>query len=372
MKRLISVSLAVTMFAMGLTGCAPKPATPSTTAQTSAAQAAEQAETKTEEKAQKQEELPVLKASVMPALNSVPIKYMIDNGLDVKHGFKLETVYFANGGVMNEGLAADQWEVGIASAAAVNSLAIYGAYCVAEIGHAEGGVGTFCQKDSPIAQVKGFNPSYPDVYGDPETLKGAVIATNTGSIAHLNVNKWLEKLGLTTDDVEIVHMDYPQAYQALRTGNCDVAAVNPPTFYTADSDESIMMTSSLTNLDVPQFDAILASNKTYHNRRDILVEYVKAFYEATDALQADPDMAAQVLKDWYAENGTEFTLEECKKEVLTRPFVTSAEALDREIGECMQITGEFWISQGLLEESRYGEIAKHVDDSILKEALGKD
>lgn len=72
------------------------------------------------------------------------------------------------GGAMNEALAADQWEVGTLSAAAVNSLAIYGAYCIADIGHSEGGLYTLCRPESPIAKVKGNNPSYPDVYGDAE------------------------------------------------------------------------------------------------------------------------------------------------------------------------------------------------------------
>ena len=64
-----------------------------------------------------EENLPVLKVAVMPFLNTLPIVYMIDNGLDVANGFKIETVYFANGTAMNEALAADQWEVGTLSAA---------------------------------------------------------------------------------------------------------------------------------------------------------------------------------------------------------------------------------------------------------------
>ena len=181
-------------------------------------------------------ELPVLKVAVMPFLNCLPVQYMIENGLDEANGFKIETVYFANGTAMNEALAADQWEVGTLSAAAVNSLAIYGAYCIADIGHSEGGLYTLVSADSPIAQVQGSNPSYPDVYGDADSVRGAVIATQTGTISHLNVNKWLEVLGLTPDDVELVSMDYPSAYQALKTGNCDVAALNPPTSYTAESE----------------------------------------------------------------------------------------------------------------------------------------
>ena len=315
------------------------------------------------------EDLPVLKVAVMPFLNTLPIVYMIENGLDVANGFKIETVYFANGTAMNEALAADQWEVGTLSAAAVNSLAIYGAYCIADIGHSEGGLYTLVKEDSPIAAVKGANPSYPDVYGDADSVRGAVIATQTGTISHLNVNKWLEVLGLTPEDVELVSMDFPSAYQALKTGNCTVAALNPPTSYTAEA-EGYVVTSSLTTLGVPQYDSIIVSNKAFNNRRDVLVNYVKAFFQATDALQADPEMATQMLYDWYTENGSETTLEACATEVETRPFVTSEEAKTVTIGESVEVTGEFWVSQGLLEESKYPEIATHVDDSIVKEALG--
>ena len=102
----------------------------------------------------------------------------------------------------------------------------------------------------------------------------------------------------------------------------------------------------------------------------MLVNYVKAFFQATDALQADPDMAAQMLLDWYTSNGSETTLEACATEIETRPFVTSQEAPTITIGESVEVTGEFWVEQELLEENRFPEIATHIDDSILKEALG--
>ena len=144
-----------------------------------------------------------------------------------------------------------------------------------------------------------------------------------------------------------------------------MAALNPPTSYTAES-EGYVVTSSLSSLDVPQFDSIIVSNKAYTERRDVLVNYVKAFFQATDALQADPDMAAQMLLDWYTSNGSETTLEACATEIETRPFVTSEEAPTITIGESV----EFWVEQELLEESRFPEIATHIDDSIVKEALG--
>ncbi|HIT89438.1 MAG TPA: ABC transporter substrate-binding protein [Candidatus Merdenecus merdavium] len=315
------------------------------------------------------EDLPVLKVAVMPFLNSIPVKYMMDHGLDVENGFKIETVYFANGGAMNEALAADEWEVGTLSAAAVNSLAIYGAYNVADIGHSEGGLYTLVAEDSPIAKVKGSNPSYPDIYGDADTVKGSVIATNTGTISHLNVIKWLEAIGLTIDDVEIVSMDFPSAYQALLTGNCDIAALNPPTSYQAE-EEGYVVSSSLTTLQVPQYDSIISSAKAHDERADVVTNYIKAFFQATDALYADPEMATQLLYDWYTENGSDTTMESCAIEIETRPFVTSEEAKTITIGESCKITGEFWVSQKLLVEEKYPEIAKHIDDSLVKAALG--
>lgn len=376
-KRLLSTILCTALAASVLTGCSPKEHT-KTTAKNEVKE--EAAETGTEEKTAAEEaaaeeaaadmtDLPVLKVAVMPFLNSIPIKYMIDNGLDAANGFKIEPVYFANGGAMNEALAANEWEVGTLSAAAVNSLAIYGAYCIADIGHSEGGLYTLCSPDSPIASVMGSNPSYPNVYGDEATLKGAVIATNTGTISHLNVIKWLEKLGLTTEDVEIVHMDFPSAYQALMTGNCDVAALNPPTSYQAEA-EGMVVTSSLSVLEVPQFDSIIVSGKAFDERKDVLKSYVTAFFQATDALQADPDMAAQLLLDWYTENGSESSIEACQTEISTRPFVTSEEAAGITVGESVQITAEFWVSQELLDEGKFPEVATHIDESIVKEALG--
>ena len=70
---------------------------------------------------------------------------------------------------------------------------------------------------------------------------------------------------------------------------------------------------------------------------------------------------------YMIENGLD---EENGFKIETRPFVTSEEAKGITIGESVIVTGEFRVSQELLEESRYPEIATHIDDTIIKEALG--
>ena len=153
-----------------------------------------------------------LKVAVMPFLNSVPIEYMINNKLDQKYGFTIETVYFPSGGPMNEALGAGLWEVGTLSAASVYSLANYNAHVVADIGHSEGGIEVLVNPDSDILTVKGVNKDFPEVYGDAATLKGKTIAVPTGTISHLNVIHWLRAINVDPNTVNIVHMEFPQAY----------------------------------------------------------------------------------------------------------------------------------------------------------------
>lgn len=362
MKRLLTALLTIALVATTLAACngGGTQSSPST----SGSQQADVSEA-----APQESELPVLRVAVMPFLNSIPIQYMIENGLDKENGFQIETVFFPTGGPMNEALGSDLWDVGTLSAASVYSLATYGAYVVADIGHSEGGIETLVNADSPIAAATVFNPTYPDILGSPETLADATIAVPTGTLSQLNVNKWLEKLGLTPEDVNIVHMEFPQAYQALLAGQCDVAALNPPTSYAAE-DAGMVVTSSLTNLDVPLYDSIIVSAKAHDEKRDTVVAYTKAFFQATDALQADPDMAAQMLLDWYVANGSESDIESCKAEVDTRPFVTSKEATGIAVGESVRITAEFFASQELITADKLPVVDSHVDGSIVKEALG--
>ena len=85
-----------------------------------------------------------------------------------------------------------------------------------------GGNELYVRPDSPIAQVKGYNPTYPDVLGSPETVKGAKIIMATGTTSQLCAVKWLEAVGVQEEDVELVNMEYAAGYQAFLAGQADV------------------------------------------------------------------------------------------------------------------------------------------------------
>lgn len=46
-------------------------------------------------------------------------------------------------------------------------------------------------------QTKGYNKSYPNVYGTPESVKGKTVLCTTVSSAHFALSSWLKALGLT-------------------------------------------------------------------------------------------------------------------------------------------------------------------------------
>lgn len=310
----------------------------------------------------------VLKVAVIPFLNSLPIEHMINNKIDEKYGFKIETVYFPSGGPMNEALGAGLWDAGTLSAASVYSLANYNAHVLGDIAHSEGGIETLVNADSDILKVKGVNKDYPEVYGDPATLKGKTIAVPTGTISHLNVIHWLKAIGVNPEDVKIVHMEFPQAYQALKAKKVDVAALNPPSSFSAEA-EGMKVTSSLSTLNIPQYDSIVVSDNAYKNKKDLLKLYIKAFLESCDELQSDPNKAAEELLAWYTKNGSSSTLEACKNEIKIRQFVTTEEAKNIKIGDSVKITADFFASQELISKDKLPIVEKNVDGSLLQEAL---
>lgn len=140
-------------------------------------------------------ELPVLRVAVMPFYISSPIGYMVDNGLDVANGFKVEQIMFPSGAPMNEAVASDSYDIATNGGAFIFGVANFNTKVIASHISGTGGNEIWIEKGSAIAAKTGVNPAFPTVVGDPEALKGAVIAQATGTTSQLAIIKWLEALG---------------------------------------------------------------------------------------------------------------------------------------------------------------------------------
>lgn len=310
------------------------------------------------------EELPVLRVAMMPFITSLPAQYIKVNKLDEKAGFKMETTMFASGAPMNEALAADLWDVGAMGAAAVTGVANYDMMIIGEVLESQDGLGVFVKPDNKIAKVKGFNPSFPNVYGDPDSVKGSTILLPIGTAQHFTTLKWLEKIGLQPEDVNIVNMDTAQAYQALQAGQADAVALNVPTFFEA-KDDGMVQVGNLADLGTKYVDMVTANKKSLDEKSELIQKYMEVVVEACEALNADQEMAADLMMDFLKEAGAESSEESVKGDLARVKFVEKKDWETRELGSFARELGEFYIGLGQLDASLMDKFDTNIDSTYI-------
>jgi len=310
----------------------------------------------------------VLRVAVMPLLISLGVDYVVDKGWDKETGFKIETIMFSSGAPMNEALGGKLWDVATIGTAAVNTLAIYDAKYITSQSNAAGGIEIFARPDSPIVKQKGFNPTFPAILGNPESVRGKQILYPIGTIAQLNVDRWLEKVGVKEKEVTSVNMEWPQAYQAFLAGQGDLVELNPPLSFKA-RDNGWINVGNLPDLKVPQFDNIVASKDAYETKKALLIKFVKLVLRANAEMRKDPDLEAKRLLNYYKINGQTIDEKNVMLEVKTRPLLIAEDLKKMNTGDALKMTAEFLASVGKLQTEKLPIIEKNLTTDILKEAL---
>lgn len=351
-------SAAALSMVLALAGCgAPAPSSSSDTAKGGGA--------KTENSETASADLPVLRVAVMPFVTSLPTEYIKQNKLDEKAGFKMETIMFSTGAPMNEALAANLWDVGGMGAAAVTGVANYDMMIISEVLESTDGLGVFVKPDSPIAKAKGYNPSFPNVLGSPETVKGATILLPIGTAQHFTALKWLEKLGLSGTDVNIVNMDTSQAYQALKANQCNAVSLNVPTFFDAVHDGMVQV-GNLADLGTRYVDMVVANRKAVEGKAELVQKYVDCIAEANKALNDNPDMAADLMVNFLKDAGAEESRENCVSDLGRVKFLTADDWKDRKLGSFARELGDFYISVGQLGPELSDKFNSNIDSQFVQ------
>ncbi|MBS5523026.1 MAG: ABC transporter substrate-binding protein [Clostridiales bacterium] len=310
-----------------------------------------------------------IRVAVMPYMMSVAVNYAVSQGYDKANGLEFEMVRFATGGPMNEALGADEWDIAADGMAAVFALANYDARWIAETVDSTPGLNAYIRPDSEIAKVKGYNPTYPDIYGSPETLKGATILCPTGTSAHINALKWVEKIGLKDSDVNIVHMEYGQAYQAFLTGQGDVFC-SPPAFKVQSDEQGWIIGASLEDLGVKVYDGFAAAGKYCEEHPEAVEKLLEVMLKVVNEFIADEDLAVSEAVKWYKENGKDEDEETIRQELQMCPYLAPSmvEAPDYVLGEGMVTVAEFFADLGQIEPEKVETVQNNLNDTFVKEA----
>lgn len=319
-------------------------------------------------------ELPVLRVSLHPAYISTPVAYAIYHDMAKDYGFQMDVQVYASGAPQNEALGSGLWDVGVIGGAFVNSVNTYDAYAIGDFIDGRDGNAIFVRKDSPIAQATGSNPTYPDILGSAETVKGSTLITNLGTTGHVQVQKWLEALGLTEDDIQIVQMDYASGYQAFASGEGDILATIGPystRAYISHKDDWAIAGGFIA-LDLLQYENIVCSNSAMKEKRDLLVSFIRMVMDANDILAEDHELLVKTYMQWMVDNGKEVDEEEARMECVQKPVMTSEQIkalIDDGFGDYERMVWEMNIESGNISADSIKKLDTNLTADLMREAL---
>lgn len=313
--------------------------------------------------------LPVIRVAVMPFYISSPIGYIVDKGLDVANGFKIQPIMFPTGGPMNEAIASDAYDVATIGGAFVFGVANFRAHVIASHINGTGGNEIWAKAGTPIVSAKGYNPAYPEVLGSPATVKGLKIVQNTGTTAQLAITSWLNTIGVAEKDVNIIHMDFAQSFQAFKANSADVAALVSP--YCFQTDSTMVKVADLKQLGVQLYEEITLTDKAYKNPEitKVIPSFLRVLFEVNDRLEADKTLKFNAVKKWYNDNGSSATDANIQAECDLKPFVTTAEARNMKLGDYEALYAAFMVSQDKLAKDKVDVVRANTTDEFLKKAF---
>lgn len=315
-------------------------------------------------------ELAKIKVAVMPFFLSAPVNYIKEQGWDKQAGLDMEIVMFSNGAAMNEALGANLWDIAPTGGAAIYGVANFQAKFVADFIDGTGGNEMYVRGDSKIAKVKGYNPKYPDLLGDPESVRGATILQTSGTTSQMNVVKYLQAMGLKDTDVKIVHMEFPQVYQGFLTGQGDIASMVSPYVFKAP-EQGWVKASSLTAVNARLFETVIANPKSYERMKKEMATFLHLLYRANEALEKDPALKQAEVKKWYVKNGAQVTDDQIKLECSLKTFLTKDMVRNIEYGAFQKDYAAFLVSIQKLKAEQVATITQNTVRDILDMALAQ-
>lgn len=232
-------------------------------------------------------------------------------------------------------------------------------------------MGIYVREDNPILEVKGEIEGKPEMYGTADSIKGTTFLGPIGTSAQFNVMRYIQHYGLSDADIEQIHMDHGQAYQAFLAGEGDALATSPPFSYDAEDEGFIMAASFEDATESPLFDGLLARKDYSAENPDSVRAFVKAYYRACEDLMADPDMRKEYSMDWFTKNGREYNEETMLKEMEDRDYVTQAmmESEDYSYGLGMLAIADFYTFDGKVEEADLPNVPESFNTSYIEDIM---
>ena len=233
-------------------------------------------------------ELQKVPTAWMGAQETFPIWYAKQKGWDKEVGLDVELLYFSSGMDALSTLPAKTWVFGgMGAIPALMGALRHDTYVIANCNDEAMVNAVMVRPDSPIMQTKGYNKSYPNVYGTPESVKGKTVLCTTVSSAHFALSSWLKALGLTEKDVTIKNMDQAQALAAFDNGIGDGVALWAPHMY-AGQEKGWKIAGDLHMCKVGNPIVLIADTAYAEKNPEITAKFLSIYLRAVNMLQKEP------------------------------------------------------------------------------------
>lgn len=307
-----------------------------------------------------------LRVGTMANSVGLPLQRAQQAGYFDEAGLQVEIMVFATGAPINEAMAAEELDVAISGMASVYALSTgrykyIGDGCITVQGQT-----MYARKDSPVVKAQG---NLPGTLGDAATVKGSSILGPLATSAHYLAIKYVESLGLSSDDFRMVSMEFPQAYQAFISGEGDLISTTPP-YSSQLEDAGYVQVCDLTQvLGSPLVDANFVQNAVWEKLRDEIQAFLGCYYRACADLNADPQMRKELARKWYAEEGKRYSDADLDIEAKRQSYPTLDMMLTPKFpfGFTMLAIGDFFGTQGMIPEENLPNIAASMDSSFVEQ-----
>jgi len=262
-----------------------------------------------------------------PAFN---IWYAKKMGWDKEEGLDIEMLLFNSGPAQMEALPSKQWSIGATSTGGMLVGAMRHKVQVVSPLLSEGEViAIYMRPDSEAAQMKGVNPSFPDVYGSADTLKGKTILFTSQTTSHYNVGKWLAVFGLTEKDVKMVNMDQASMIPAFEKGIGDAMALWAPFTFAAERKGYKRVTSGAACA-ANTHSMYIADKDWAEKNPELVAKFLRVSFRTSDMLRAEgasPRLIEEYQKFMNEFCGIKMSIEEARYDLECHPRWNLEEAV---------------------------------------------
>lgn len=254
--------------------------------------------------------LAVVRASHQPALHALPTILGMKKGWFEKQGIQIDFKFFAAGAPQVEAGAAGGWDVGAMGTPPT---------IVGGLSYGQLMIGV--SNDESVTNALVVRPDAESTWlkNPKQDVKGKTVLVSTISTGHYVLSQYLASLGLTDNDVKIVHMDQAGILTAFLAGQGDIAQVWAPWGYLhEEKGMKVLVGGNDVNAVVP--GAINATPKFAKEKPDLLVKWLQVYMQGIDYMKSNPDDSAKFLDEYYKERGITLSQESLMKEFKLRPL----------------------------------------------------